>query len=95
MAALFPPLDGFSEYREMVRNITASANEVLFRVVGDVLSEHRDGRPHRWTPRRVKEACVNFQETLLNERNDFVGRNQETLLHALEADSLAPQQVHA
>jgi anaerobic magnesium-protoporphyrin IX monomethyl ester cyclase len=95
MAALFPPLDGFSEYRETVRSITASANEVLFQIVGDVLGQYRDDRPHRWTPRRVKQACVNFQETLLNDRNEFVGRNQETLLHALEADSLAPQQAHA
>lgn len=75
--------------------ITASANEVLFEVVGDVLGHYRDGRPHRWSPRRVKQACVNFQETLLNERNEFVGRNQETLLHTLRADSLGAQQVHA
>jgi anaerobic magnesium-protoporphyrin IX monomethyl ester cyclase len=95
MAALFPPLDGFSEYRETVRSITASANEVLFQLVGDVLSHYRDGRRHRWTPSRVKQACVDFQETLLNERNEFVGRNQATLLHALEAESLAPQEVHA
>jgi len=38
-------------------------------------------------PRRVKEACVNFQETLLSERNAFVARNQATLIHSLEADS--------
>jgi anaerobic magnesium-protoporphyrin IX monomethyl ester cyclase len=95
MAALFPPLDGFSEYRETVRSITASANEVLFQLVGDVLSHYRDGRRHRWTPSRVKQACVDFQETLLNERNEFVRRNQATLLHALEAESLAPQHVHA
>ena len=91
MAALFPPLDGFSDYRETVRSITASANEVLFQIVDDVLGQYRDGRRHRWTPNRVKQACVNFQETLLNERNEFVGRNQKTLLHALEAESLAPQ----
>jgi anaerobic magnesium-protoporphyrin IX monomethyl ester cyclase len=95
MAALFPPLDGFHEYRETVRTVTASANEVLFRVVEDVLGEHRDGRPHRWTPRRVTEACMNFQETLLNERNAFVARNQATLMHSLEADSSPLQLVYA
>lgn len=95
MAALFPPLDGFSAYRETVRTITASANEVLFRVVGDVLGYYRDGRPHRWTPRRVREACVKFQETLLSERNAFVARNQVTLMHALEVDSFPLQPAYA
>ncbi len=93
MAALFPPLEGFNEYRETVRTITASANEVLFRVVGDVLDEYRDRQPHRWTPRRVREACVNFQETLLNERNAFVARNQEILMHSLTEGKSAPQPV--
>jgi anaerobic magnesium-protoporphyrin IX monomethyl ester cyclase len=94
MAALFPPLDGFPEYRERVRSLTASANEVLFTVVDDVLGQYRDGRSHRWTPRRVKEACENFQESLLTERNEFVARNQATLMNALEVDAL-PQQVRA
>jgi anaerobic magnesium-protoporphyrin IX monomethyl ester cyclase len=95
MAALFPPLDGFAEYHETVRSLTASANEVLFQVVGDVLGEYRDGSAHRWSPRRVKEACVNFQETLLNERNAFVGRNQETLMHSLKQDESPSELVHA
>lgn len=95
LAALFPPLDGFREYRETVRTITASANEVLFQVVGDVLGEYRDGRPHRWTARKVKEECVNFQETLLSERNAFIARHQATLMHSLEADSSPPQLVYA
>ena len=95
LAALFPPLDGFREYRETVRAITASANEVLFQIVEEVLGEYRDGRYHRWTPRRVKEACVNFQQNLLRERNAFVSRNQATLMRSLEADSSAPQPVYA
>lgn len=93
MAALFPPLDGFSVYRETMRSITASANGVLFQILDDVLANYRDGRPHRWTPGRVKEACVNFQETLLTERNEFVSRNQQTLMHALE--TVDAQEVHA
>jgi len=93
MAGLFPALDGFGEYRETVRTITASANEVLFQVVGEVLGEYRDGRPHRWTPRRVKEACVNFQESLMNERNAFVARNQAILMHSLKEDESPSQLV--
>jgi radical SAM superfamily enzyme YgiQ (UPF0313 family) len=95
MEALFPPLPGFSDYRETVRRITSSANEVLFRVVDDVLRHHRDGWPHRWTPRKVRDACVEFQESLLNERNSFVGRNQEILMRALQADSSIAEPSYA
>jgi anaerobic magnesium-protoporphyrin IX monomethyl ester cyclase len=95
MQALFPPLDGFTDYRETVREITASANQVLFRVVDDVLHQYRDGQPHRWTPGRVREECVRFQETLLEKRNSFVGRNQEILMHALGAESSTDQPSYA
>jgi radical SAM superfamily enzyme YgiQ (UPF0313 family) len=95
LAALFPPLEGFREYRETVRAITASANEALFRIVEDVLGEHRDGRTHRWTPRRVKEACLDFQENLQNERDAFIARHQAILMHSLKTDSLPSQLVYA
>jgi len=95
MQALFPPLDGFAEYREAVREITASANAVLFRVVDDVLRQYRNGEPHRWTPRKVRHECVQFQETLLEERNSFVSHNQEILIKALDAESSAAQSSYA
>jgi anaerobic magnesium-protoporphyrin IX monomethyl ester cyclase len=84
MEALFPPLPGLASYRATVRRITSSANEVLFRVVDDVLHEYRDGRPHPWTPQRVKGACEGLQEELLGERNSFVSDNQAILMRALQ-----------
>jgi anaerobic magnesium-protoporphyrin IX monomethyl ester cyclase len=93
LAALFPPIEGFPEYREAVRTITAAANTVLFRIVAEVLAEYRDNQPHRWNSRRVKEACLNFQEELLNQRNAFMLRNQAILMRALEADP--PQLAYA
>jgi hypothetical protein len=38
---------------------------------------------------------MNFQESLLSERNAFVARNQATLMHALEADSSPLQPAYA
>lgn len=87
LAALFPPIDGVREYRETVRTITASANEVLFQIVEDLLHEYRDERPHRWTQQRVKEVCEEFQAILMKERNSFIARNQAILLRSLKADS--------
>jgi anaerobic magnesium-protoporphyrin IX monomethyl ester cyclase len=86
LAALFPPLEDFSKYRETVRGITASANDVLFQIVEDVLGEYRDGRSHAWTPHRVKEVCESFQETLMHERNSFIARNQAILMQSLKAE---------
>jgi hypothetical protein len=71
METLFPPLPGFADYQATVRGITRDANEVLFRVVNDVLQEYRDGAPHRWTPLKVKEACLDLQQKLLSSRDLF------------------------
>jgi len=95
LGALFPPLDGFREYRETVRAITASANEVLFRVVEDLLGEYREERTSSWTPGRVKEECVDFHKILLQERDAFVARHQAILMQALKKDESPSQLVPA
>jgi hypothetical protein len=83
MEALFPPLPGLMEYKETLRRITASANQLLFGIVEDVLREHRDGVASRWTPQGVRDACVGFQEQFLEERDAFVLHSKEILLRAL------------
>lgn len=83
MEALFPPLPGLMDYKETLRGITASSNQLLFTIVEDVLHEYRDGRASRWTPEGVRELCVGFQESFLDERNAFVLRSKEILMRAL------------
>lgn len=83
MNALFPALEGFQNYREQVRAITAGANAVLFDVIEQVMTAHRDHGSHRWTPQAVKTACEGFQEKLLDQRTAFVRRNQSVMLEAL------------
>jgi hypothetical protein len=85
MQALFRPLPGFDAYRETVRSITRSANEVLFEVVDDVMGQYRDGRRHSWTPQRVRAICLRFEERLRRERDSFVARNKDALMQALQA----------
>ena len=87
MDALFPALPGLADYSETVRAITQAANEVLFRVVEDVLNACTDGQPQPWSPAAVRAECRGFQETLVNERNAFVARNQAILMRALEEDA--------
>ena len=85
MEALFPPLPGLPDYQATVRGITRDANEVLFRVVEEVLEEYRDRAP--WTPKKVKETCVDLQQRLLSSRNLFVSDNEGILMRALREDS--------
>jgi anaerobic magnesium-protoporphyrin IX monomethyl ester cyclase len=87
MEALFPPLPGLDQYRATLRGITRSANELLFRVVEETSYVFSDGRPDIWTPEAVKKDCIKFQQLLISERNDFVSRNQEIFMQALQEDS--------
>jgi anaerobic magnesium-protoporphyrin IX monomethyl ester cyclase len=87
MKSLFPPIPGYLDYSATVRGITKAANEVLFEVVDDVMQQYRDGRPHSWTPLKVKDACVDLQSRLLSERNSFVANNQGILMRALQEES--------
>jgi anaerobic magnesium-protoporphyrin IX monomethyl ester cyclase len=83
MRALFPSIPGLQNYRDRIRAITRSANELLFRVVEDVSDEFSDGKPHTWSPEAVRAECVAFQNTLVRERNAFIAENQSLLLRAL------------
>lgn len=86
MRALFPSIPGHEDYRESIRGITRSANELLFRVAEDVSYQFSDGRPTIWSPEAVRAECVAFQDTLLRERNGFVANNQSILLRALDPE---------
>jgi anaerobic magnesium-protoporphyrin IX monomethyl ester cyclase len=86
MRALFPSIPGLEDYRETIRAITRSANELLFRVVEDVSYEFSDGRPSSWSSESVRAECLAFQKTLLLERNSFVADNQAILRRALDPE---------
>ena len=90
MRALFPSIPGLvyslEDYRETIRAITRSANELLFRVVEDVSYEFSDGRPSSWSSESVRAERLAFQKTLLLERNLFVADNQAILLRALDPE---------
>jgi radical SAM superfamily enzyme YgiQ (UPF0313 family) len=84
LKSLFPPLPHLKRYEEQLKKITRSANEVLFRVVEDVLYACSEGRPSPWSPKLVAKECRGFHARLLRERNNFIAENQPVLLQALE-----------
>jgi hypothetical protein len=84
--ALFPPLPGFEAYKEKLRQITRDANELLFRIVEDTSYVFTDNAPDLWSPEAVRNECEGFRNMFLNERNSFIGRNQQILMEALKDD---------
>lgn len=84
MEGLFPQLPGLAEYKETLRRITASANQLLFRIVEEVLYEHRDGCGSGWTPEKVRDVSVGFQERFIEGRDAFVLRSKDRLMRTLE-----------
>jgi anaerobic magnesium-protoporphyrin IX monomethyl ester cyclase len=85
--ALFPPIPGFEDYKETVREITRDANELLFRVVEDTSYVYSDGAPNSWSPEAVRDECEEFRTRFLDERNSFIARNQSILLEALQEEA--------
>jgi anaerobic magnesium-protoporphyrin IX monomethyl ester cyclase len=86
MKRLFPALPGMSEYADALRGITRKSNDLLLRVVEDLSYVYSDGRENRWDPVKLEESRQQVLDDLITERDDFIYRNQETLLTALRLD---------
>jgi anaerobic magnesium-protoporphyrin IX monomethyl ester cyclase len=89
MERLFPSLPGLNRYREVVREITAASNELLFRVVEDTATVYTDGLPQQWSTDVLRQQCASFLARLVAERNAFVRRNQEIFLASLTRELAA------
>ncbi len=86
MERLFPTLPGLTVYKETLREITQSSNNLLFKVVEDLSYVFSDGYPNVWSSDALRSECKGLHDTLLYERNAFVLQNQTILLQALHAE---------
>ena len=82
---LFPRLPGMAAYQKSLREITASSNELLFRVVEDLADQHDGDRRFEWSADVLAEQCDRFAAQLLDRRDRFIARNQEPIMAALTA----------
>lgn len=85
---LFPPLADMAEYKQALRELTKSSNEVLFRIVEDTARAFSDNVPNPWTRESLETECQRFQNRLLTMRNGFMLRHQDELLRALHREDL-------
>lgn len=82
---LVGPLDGMDGYRQALAGLTAASNNALFDYVERTALAFEQGDTECFEAEVVGRTCDAFIASLLGLRNDFVSRNQDTLLSALEA----------
>lgn len=85
---LFPAVVGRAAYERQLRAITKASNELLFRLVHDVVNAHEAGQAHRWTEDRLAGPCDALLARLAGARDGFVERNRDVLLTALQQQGL-------
>ncbi len=86
---LFPEISGMAAYKQSLRDITGKSNEHLCQVVEDMAYFYSDGRPVRWSAEQLRSVCESYANSLVENRNAFILRNQGVLLEALERDGQA------
>jgi anaerobic magnesium-protoporphyrin IX monomethyl ester cyclase len=86
MEGLFPGLVGLPEYKQRLRAVTRKSNDVLFGVVENLLELAESNAPPQWSNAELDGLRRVFLEELLRERDDFVLRNQESMLRTLHPE---------
>jgi radical SAM superfamily enzyme YgiQ (UPF0313 family) len=87
MDHLFPDLPDMSGYKATLGQITQASNELLFRVVEDMATDHENGRVGECDAEVLHRRCEEVLDRLHAERHGFVVRNQGLLLESLKRGS--------
>jgi hypothetical protein len=77
-----------AEYKQALRVLTKSSNDVLFQIVEDTARAFSDDIPNRWTKELLDVECKRFLNNLLDMRNGFMLRHQDQLLQALHREAI-------
>ncbi len=83
MRRLFPPLKGLADYDRFLRYLTQRSNEYLLSLVEEVADGIESSRGPVHSPDQVQGAGQWFISLLLDKRNAFVLKNQQTMLASI------------
>ena len=88
MERLFPALPGIGRYKQRLRRITKTSNDLLLDAVEDLSYVYSDGRESRWDPDELEQSRKDVINRLLSTRNGFVLRHQDLMLTALGVETV-------
>jgi radical SAM superfamily enzyme YgiQ (UPF0313 family) len=80
---LFPTLPGMPQYKQTLRRMTKTSNDLLLQVVEDLSYKHLDNREMTWDAKSIEGHRERILEELITERDAFVYGNEQILLGAL------------
>lgn len=84
MRRLFPPLDGFEDYVQHLRETTREANRLLFAIVRDFAAQHTGGPSAEWTAEDIQARTMPLLAGLIERRDAMILPNQDAMARALE-----------
>jgi radical SAM superfamily enzyme YgiQ (UPF0313 family) len=87
---LYPSVPGLEDYRQTLRQITASSNEILFEVVEDLVHHFTEDRPVRHSQMRLREQCTQFVHDLVEARDNYILPNRHYILKELGFEEPQP-----
>lgn len=84
---LFPALQGFDEYRRGVQRIVSESNLALIQIVEDLSYVISDGMKNLWSVNELRARSAAYMRQLVDTRDAFILRHQDTLLESLAASA--------
>jgi len=87
---LYPSVPNLEEYRQTLRHITATSNEVLFEVVEDLVHAFTEGRPARHSQAELRDQCSRFVDQLIEARDNYIQPNRHYFLRELGIEEPEP-----
>jgi hypothetical protein len=82
---LFPPVPGLREYGQNLRSMTHRSNRYILDLVAEVCRWFDEGMGRTRVPAEVQSQSTAFIQEMVNARDAFVSRHQQTLLATLDA----------
>jgi len=92
---LFKGVSGLEQYKKRLSLITNTANDLLFKLVEDMSFAHEQGRATTHDAEELGLQCRELANRLLTLRDNFVLKNQATMLSILGIEHRPPEPTSA
>lgn len=81
---LFKSVAGLSAYKQFLKKITTKSNALFLDLIQRTSLDYSDGQRIIPELAEIKKQCARFSAMLIEERNNFMVKNQERLLKSID-----------